>query len=287
MGWRSVRHLLHGFNREAAGQGSFFSRKTSAPRARWRVCRNLSDLFIRGPKPRQALLPRFQATGATLVRDADYREPGHSIRGRSLGMAPSPQPFQLSIPETVLVDLKARLAMTRFPDHPSDSPWTYGTDLEYMRSLQLLERRFRPACTGSRAERLSPAQDQAARHRCALPARAGERAITHATVADASSIRDGMEPGSQNSHSVNNVIMGKRCRTELIVSGRLFERGASWIAARERCVVLAGPGLHPSGYQLLLRQALADGAAVPISPPATRRHSTRQMRRRCGTERCV
>ena len=50
-------------------------------------------------------------------------------------MAPSPEPFQLSIPETALANLKARLAMTRFPDQAPDGPWAYGTDLEYMRSL--------------------------------------------------------------------------------------------------------------------------------------------------------
>ena len=50
-------------------------------------------------------------------------------------MAPSPEPFQLSIPETALADLKARLAMTRFPDQAPDDRWAYGTDLEYLRSL--------------------------------------------------------------------------------------------------------------------------------------------------------
>ena len=38
--------------------------------------------------------------------------------------------------------------------------------------------------------------------------------------------------------------------------------------------MLAGPALHPSGYQLLLRQALADSAAVPSTAavlPTTRR----------------
>jgi hypothetical protein len=49
-------------------------------------------------------------------------------------MAASP-PFQLSIPETALADLKARLAMTRFPDQAPDGPWAYGSDLEYMRTL--------------------------------------------------------------------------------------------------------------------------------------------------------
>ena len=50
-------------------------------------------------------------------------------------MVASPEPFQLSIPETALADLKARRAMTRFPDQAPDGPWAYGTDLEYMRSL--------------------------------------------------------------------------------------------------------------------------------------------------------
>jgi hypothetical protein len=100
-------------------------------------------------------------------------------------MAASPEPIQLSIPETALADLKARRAMTRFPDQAPDGPWAYGTDLEYMRSLVGYWRQFRLARAGSRAERLSPVQGQAARHRRARPARAGTRAITHATVADA------------------------------------------------------------------------------------------------------
>jgi pimeloyl-ACP methyl ester carboxylesterase len=50
-------------------------------------------------------------------------------------MGPSPEPFRLSIPETALADLKARLAMTRFPDQAPGGPWAYGTDPDYMRSL--------------------------------------------------------------------------------------------------------------------------------------------------------
>jgi pimeloyl-ACP methyl ester carboxylesterase len=50
-------------------------------------------------------------------------------------MTPSPEPFRLSILETALADLRARLAMTRFPDQAPDAPWAYGTDLEYMRGL--------------------------------------------------------------------------------------------------------------------------------------------------------
>lgn len=37
-------------------------------------------------------------------------------------MAPGPEPFHLSIPETTLADLKARLAMTRFPDQAPGGP---------------------------------------------------------------------------------------------------------------------------------------------------------------------
>lgn len=50
-------------------------------------------------------------------------------------MPSAPDPFQLSVPEAALADLKARLALTRFPDQAPDGPWAYGTDLEYMRSL--------------------------------------------------------------------------------------------------------------------------------------------------------
>jgi hypothetical protein len=50
-------------------------------------------------------------------------------------MAPSPEPFQLSTPETALADLKARLAMTRFPDQAPDDRRAYGTDPGYLRSL--------------------------------------------------------------------------------------------------------------------------------------------------------
>ena len=37
-------------------------------------------------------------------------------------MAPSPEPFQLPIPGTALAGLKARLAMTRFPDQAPEGP---------------------------------------------------------------------------------------------------------------------------------------------------------------------
>jgi microsomal epoxide hydrolase len=41
----------------------------------------------------------------------------------------------LSIPEPAIVDLRERLARTRFPDQAPGPAWAYGTDLEYMRRL--------------------------------------------------------------------------------------------------------------------------------------------------------
>jgi len=45
------------------------------------------------------------------------------------------EPFRISIPDTVLDDLKQRLARTRFPDELNDAEWSYGTDLVYLKEL--------------------------------------------------------------------------------------------------------------------------------------------------------
>jgi microsomal epoxide hydrolase len=51
--------------------------------------------------------------------------------------APVPiEPFTLHVPDSVLVDLKDRLARTRFPDtEPKTTPWRYGTKLAYMHDV--------------------------------------------------------------------------------------------------------------------------------------------------------
>jgi pimeloyl-ACP methyl ester carboxylesterase len=43
--------------------------------------------------------------------------------------------FEINIPEKVIVDLKARLANTRWPDHIPGTGWTYGADIEYIKQL--------------------------------------------------------------------------------------------------------------------------------------------------------
>ena len=50
-------------------------------------------------------------------------------------MAATPAPFTLSVSEQAIADLRARLALTRFPDQAPDAPWAFGTDLGYMKTL--------------------------------------------------------------------------------------------------------------------------------------------------------
>ena len=51
-------------------------------------------------------------------------------------MQPSePKPFRLDVPESVLTDLRERLAHTRLPDEPPLAPWSTGTSVAYLRGL--------------------------------------------------------------------------------------------------------------------------------------------------------
>ena len=44
-------------------------------------------------------------------------------------------PFKIQVPDSVLTDLKRRLAQARFADELSDAGWDYGTNLAYLKSL--------------------------------------------------------------------------------------------------------------------------------------------------------
>jgi microsomal epoxide hydrolase len=50
-------------------------------------------------------------------------------------MSPRPTPFTLQVADVAVADLKARLALTRFPDQAPGAAWAYGADLGYMRGL--------------------------------------------------------------------------------------------------------------------------------------------------------
>lgn len=43
--------------------------------------------------------------------------------------------YRIEIPQATIDDLRARLAATRWPDAVDGAGWSYGTDLEYMKSL--------------------------------------------------------------------------------------------------------------------------------------------------------
>jgi pimeloyl-ACP methyl ester carboxylesterase len=45
------------------------------------------------------------------------------------------EPFTLNVPATDILELRGRLARTRFPDQAPGPAWTYGTDVAWMRDL--------------------------------------------------------------------------------------------------------------------------------------------------------
>ncbi len=45
------------------------------------------------------------------------------------------QPLDITVPDEVLDDLRARLGQTRWPDQIPDTGWDYGTDLAYLQEL--------------------------------------------------------------------------------------------------------------------------------------------------------
>src|SRR5215469_18325626 len=44
-------------------------------------------------------------------------------------------PFQIQVAEEVLMDLRQRLARTRWPDSLPDAGWDYGTNLAYLQQF--------------------------------------------------------------------------------------------------------------------------------------------------------
>ena len=47
----------------------------------------------------------------------------------------APTTFRVDVPDSVLADLRERLARTRFPDQAPGAPWAYGADLGYVKEL--------------------------------------------------------------------------------------------------------------------------------------------------------
>ena len=47
----------------------------------------------------------------------------------------APRPFTLHVPDAAILDLRERLARTRFPDQTPGEPWAYGTELRWLEEL--------------------------------------------------------------------------------------------------------------------------------------------------------
>ena len=45
------------------------------------------------------------------------------------------QPFKIDISQSTLNNLRERLARTRWPDEVEEAGWSYGTNLDYLKSL--------------------------------------------------------------------------------------------------------------------------------------------------------
>jgi microsomal epoxide hydrolase len=90
------------------------------------------------------MLTRRNLLAAVLLAAAVARIAGHQTASSSAAGAragaqtPSVAaivPFKINVPNAVLVDLKDRLARTRFPSEIENSGWDYGTNLSYLKEL--------------------------------------------------------------------------------------------------------------------------------------------------------
>ena len=75
---------------------------------------------------------RFARASAIFLAVLAFVETGYTQRAAEPAAI---VPFKIQVPDTVLADLKRRLAQARFADEFSDAGWDYGTNLAYLKSL--------------------------------------------------------------------------------------------------------------------------------------------------------
>jgi epoxide hydrolase len=75
---------------------------------------------------------RFARACAVFVAVLSLVEAGYTQRATEPAAI---VPFKIQVPDTVLADLKRRLAQARFADEFPDAGWDYGTNLAYLKSL--------------------------------------------------------------------------------------------------------------------------------------------------------
>jgi pimeloyl-ACP methyl ester carboxylesterase len=80
---------------------------------------------------------RFVAAAVSMIAVLAPRGVAYAQRPTESASASSPAivPFKIHVPDSVLRDLKRRLAQSRFADEFPDAGWDYGTNLAYLKSL--------------------------------------------------------------------------------------------------------------------------------------------------------
>jgi pimeloyl-ACP methyl ester carboxylesterase len=74
---------------------------------------------------------RFVSAAAVLIAALGAVEIAHA----QIPAGKAVVPFRIQVPDSVLADLKRRLAQARFADELTDSGWDYGTNLAYLKTL--------------------------------------------------------------------------------------------------------------------------------------------------------
>jgi pimeloyl-ACP methyl ester carboxylesterase len=75
------------------------------------------------------------ACGAPADRPASAVSPGNGGEEGAVSDPTAVRPFKIDVPDSVLADLKDRLARTRLPDEIGGAGWDYGTPLAYLTEL--------------------------------------------------------------------------------------------------------------------------------------------------------
>src|SRR5258705_12282630 len=80
---------------------------------------------------------RFAAAAVSMIAVLAPGGFAYAQRPTESATASSPAiiPFKIHVPDSVLTDLKRRLAQSRFADEFPDAGWDYGTNLAYLKSL--------------------------------------------------------------------------------------------------------------------------------------------------------
>ena len=140
----------------------------------------------------------------------------------------------LDIPEPAIVDLRERLARTRFPDQAPGPAWAYGADLDYIRDLvEYWRTRFDWRAQEARLNAFPQYRAALSRHRPAFFACAGSRAFAVPVAAAARLARIGVRiPGDHPPFDRSGAVWRR--------PGRCLH-GRRALAAGLRPVVQTGP----------------------------------------------